>query len=167
MINSIKKYLKINKNTSIEKSQKKSICNCKNESDSDIHQALCISELDAFSDVVYNHDYLLCESYALNVTRFYADVYLCPYKQVLINNTIKYEGKNNNNVDIYINFWEQDYFQKKACLSCGTCLGWYGHKGKMDNTPEEYFVDLINKQILESELIYDKKELAKKICGES
>lgn len=50
-------------------------------------------------------------------------------------------------------------YNKKACITCGTCLGWYNSKGQLS---DPYVIaDDIIKKATES---YDKFELAKKIC---
>lgn len=70
------------------------------------------------------------------------------------------DGVNKYKIDdkLWYSLYNKKY-NKKACIACGTCLGWYNSEGK---SIDPYIIaDNIIKEATE---YYDKCELAKKIC---
>lgn len=121
---------------------KKQKCNCMNPLKQNIKTAIEKSEFTFFVEFLRKNDY--------------------EFECNRILDSIKIE----NNYIVFAN----KFFLKKACITCGTCLGWY-----IDNNSGDFFIgydidkyikDSISNKIKEFDKEKLEKNMAKEICGE-
>lgn len=68
--------------------------------------------------------------------------------------------------DLQIKFDSYDFIDKKACVNCGTCLGWFIDDRQIKEGLYQRMENIIKYKASKLKKEIDEKELAKKICGE-
>lgn len=132
-------------------------CNCKRKEDQEIVTAFSKNKAEMLEK------FLKINNYSFKVKVEKGMFYRCGYGRETL-------------IEPYSEFWINNVFlcnidkslwiSKKACISCGTCLGLKDSKGKeYENSLYEYFRTLVDNHLNEISEEKRKKELAKEICG--